>query len=124
VARPVVREVGVKLRRKVRPVEREEAGLHVEAAFARMHAEDTRRRHLALRELPERILDRGDAHLGRQQPLDVGAREQQRRPHLLRRTGCPIAFQPEWPLFMYLASNPAARSLMAVLQPMWNPYAQ
>ena len=29
----------------------------------------------------------------------------------------PIAFQPEWPLFMYFASKPASRSLIAVLQP-------
>src|SRR5689334_3573806 len=38
--------------------------------------------------------------------------------------GWPIAFQPEWPLFMYLASKPASRSLIAVLQPTWKPYAQ
>jgi hypothetical protein len=31
--------------------------------------------------------------------------------------GWPIAFQPECPLFMYFASNPASRSLIAVLQP-------
>ena len=36
-------------------------------------------------------------------------------------TGPPTARQPEWPLFMYLASKPASRSLIAVLQPMWKP---
>ena len=35
--------------------------------------------------------------------------------------GPPVAFHPEWPLFMYFASNPASRSLMAVLQPTWKP---
>jgi hypothetical protein len=29
----------------------------------------------------------------------------------------PIAFQAEWPPFMYFASKPASRSMMAVLQP-------
>src|SRR5262245_61172994 len=33
----------------------------------------------------------------------------------------PMAFMPEWPLFMYFASKPASRSLMAVLQPTWKP---
>src|SRR5262249_17375576 len=33
----------------------------------------------------------------------------------------PMAFIPEWPLFMYFASKPASRSLMAVLQPTWKP---
>lgn len=41
--------------------------------------------------------------------------------HLLKRMGCPTAFHPEWPLFMYFASNPASFSLIAVLQPTWNP---
>ena len=31
--------------------------------------------------------------------------------------GPPIAFHAEWPPFMYLASNPASRSAMAVLHP-------
>ena len=31
--------------------------------------------------------------------------------------GPPIAFQAEWPPFMYFASNPASRSAMAVLHP-------
>ena len=35
--------------------------------------------------------------------------------------GPPVAFHPEWPLFMYFASKPASRSLMAVLQPTWKP---
>ena len=43
------------------------------------------------------------------------------RAHMLVLIGCPIAFQPECPLFMYLASNPASRSLIAVLQPTWKP---
>src|SRR5438445_795930 len=38
--------------------------------------------------------------------------------------GAPIAFHPECPLVIYFASNPASRSLIAVLQPTWNPYAQ
>src|SRR5262245_59525237 len=36
----------------------------------------------------------------------------------------PIAFQAEWPPFMYFASKPASRSMMAVLQPTWKPYTQ
>jgi ABC-type sulfate/molybdate transport systems ATPase subunit len=43
------------------------------------------------------------------------------RRQVARRSGWPIAFQPECPLFMYLASNPASRSLIAVLQPTWKP---
>ena len=37
--------------------------------------------------------------------------------HALILIGAPTAFQPECPLFMYFASNPASRSLIAVLQP-------
>ena len=33
----------------------------------------------------------------------------------------PIAFQAEWPPFMYFASKPASRSMIAVLQPTWKP---
>src|SRR5438093_13372954 len=36
----------------------------------------------------------------------------------------PIAFQAEWPPFMYFASKPASRSMIAVLQPTWKPYTQ
>src|SRR5207237_975600 len=36
----------------------------------------------------------------------------------------PLAFQPEWRLFMYFASKPASRSLIAVLQPTWKPSAR
>jgi hypothetical protein len=61
-------------RRPRRTVEREIAGLHVVAAFARMHAEDARRRDRALGPLPERILDRSDSDVRRQQLLDVSAR--------------------------------------------------
>src|SRR5262249_34782472 len=43
------------------------------------------------------------------------------RPHSLRRSGWPIAFHPKCPLFMYFASKPASRNLIAVLQPMWKP---
>ena len=32
-------------------------------------------------------------------------------------SGAPIAFQPECPLFMYFASKPDSRNLIAVLQP-------
>jgi len=42
-----------------------------------MHAEDARRRDRALGQLPERILDRSDADVRRQQLLDVGARQEQ-----------------------------------------------
>ena len=37
--------------------------------------------------------------------------------HAFILTVAPIAFQPECPLFMYFASKPASRSLIAVLQP-------
>jgi len=48
-------------------------------------------------------------------------RKQQRRAQEYIFTGAPTARQPEWPTFMYLASNPASRSAIAVLQPTWKP---
>jgi len=66
-------------------------------------------------------LARGDADLGREQALDLFPPEQQRRAHGNSFIGALTARQPECPLFMYFASNPASRSLIAVLQPTWKP---
>src|SRR5262245_3853422 len=76
------------------------------------------------RPLAKRIFDRSDAGVRRQQLLDIDTRQEQRLPHSLRRSGWPIAFHPKCPLFMYFASKPASRNLIAVLQPTWKPYEQ
>ena len=94
----------------------------MEAASGRMHAEDSGRGNIAQRVLPERVLDRADADLGRQQPLDVGSTEQQC--HGKNFTGPPIAFHAACPPFMYFASKPASRSAPAVWHPMWKPYTE
>jgi len=89
-----------------------------------MDAEHARRRRLSERMAPERILDGADALVGCEQALDVAAREKQcaGRARRAGRHGCtfkgpPIAFQAEWPPFMYFASKPASLSAIAVLHP-------
>ena len=118
--RAILREIRIHLRREVNPISAQQPGLDVKAAFRRMHGEDRRGRYGALREPAKSVFDRLDARVRCQQPFDVGSREQQGR-HVFILIGWPIAFKPEWPLFMYRASKPASRSLIAVLQPTWNP---
>ena len=43
----------------------------MEAALTGMHAEDARQRRPAVGELPECVLDRGDAGIRREEPLYV-----------------------------------------------------
>ena len=70
----VVGKIGVGLGREVRLVEREQRGLDMETAVLRVEAENPRRRGFSQRMLAEGVLDRGDAFVGREQPLDVAAR--------------------------------------------------
>jgi hypothetical protein len=98
------------------------------SAIDDMNAEHARRRCIAQGMPPKRILDGGNALAGREQALDVAARQHQRAglarrafPHGCTLSGPPIAFQAEWPPFMYFASKPASLSAMAVLQPTWKP---
>jgi len=78
VPRAVVREIGVGLRREVGLAEGEQRGLNVETAVLGVQAEYSRRRRLAQRVLAEGVLDGADARVGREQTLDVAAREEQR----------------------------------------------
>src|SRR6185436_17014018 len=73
----VLREIRVELGGEVRPVERQEAGFYMEAALATMHSEDAGRRRRAVRQLPERVFDSGDAGIRREQALDISARQHQ-----------------------------------------------
>src|SRR5436189_36858 len=64
----------------------------------------------------------------RQHDGDEAVGERAQRPaeedavdHVCILIGAPIAFQPEWPLFMYFASKPASFSFIEVLQPTWKP---
>jgi hypothetical protein len=69
-------EIGVGLGREVRLVEREQRGLDMEAAVLRVEAEGPRRRGFSKRVLAEGVLHRCDAFVGREQPLDVTARQE------------------------------------------------
>src|SRR5262249_3872689 len=78
VPRAVVREIGIGLGREVGLAEGEQRGLDVETAVLGVQAEYSRRRRLAQRVLAEGVLDGADALVGRQETLDVAARQEQR----------------------------------------------
>src|SRR4051794_1204712 len=110
----VMREIRVRLRSEVRALQRELRGLDVEASVRHMNTEHARRRRLPDGMPAKRVFDCGYALVGREQALDVAARQDQRACPGSRqaRHGCtltapPMAFQAEWPPFMYFASKPA-----------------
>ncbi len=78
VPRAVVREIGVGFRGEVRLVELEQGRLDVEAPVPGVQAEDPGSRGLAQRMLAERVLDRGEAFVGSEEPLHVAPRQQKR----------------------------------------------
>src|SRR5260370_27370754 len=78
VPRAVEREIGIGLRREVGLAEGEQRGLDVETAVLGVQAEYSRRRRLAQRVLAEGVLDGTDAPVGREETLDVAARQEQR----------------------------------------------
>ncbi|MDB5926764.1 MAG: hypothetical protein JWN13_5700 [Betaproteobacteria bacterium] len=55
----------------------EQRGLDMETAVLRVESENPRRWSFSQRMLAEGVLDRGDAFVGREQPLDVAARQEE-----------------------------------------------
>jgi hypothetical protein len=72
-----VREIGIGLGREVGLAQGKQRGLDVETAILGVQAEYSRRRRLAQRVLAEGVLDGADALVGRQETLDVAARQEQ-----------------------------------------------
>ena len=86
-------------------------------AAQRRGAAEAERAQLSMYRKPKRVRQRCSVErLPRRHRLrrDPASRLRQ---HRFKRPAPPMAFQPECPLFMYLASKPASRSLLAVLQP-------